>query len=74
MKTCLKLIFNSEGSTPSEITDQLLNLGFKATKGNYDFVYEWKNEKTNVNELIWFADKVHSTLKNHNVNFTIETL
>ena len=29
-------MFNSEGNSPSKIKDQLLNLGFKATKGNYD--------------------------------------
>jgi len=74
MKTYLKIIFNSEGSSPSDIKDQLLNMGFKATKGNYDFVYEWKNDEKNVNDLIWFADKIHSTLKEHNVNFTIETI
>ncbi len=74
MKTYLKIIFNSEGSSPSDIKDQLFNLGFMATKGNYDFVYDWKNEDAQVHDLIWFADKVHSTLKKHNVNFTIETL
>jgi len=74
MKTYLKIMFNSEGSSPSEIKDQLLNLGFRATKGNYDFVYEWKEGSSNVEELIWFADKVHSTLKNSNVYFTIETI
>ena len=74
MKTYLKIMFNSEGNSPSEIKDQLLNLGFKATKGNYDFVYEWNEETTNVEDLVWFADKVHSTLKKSNVYFTIETL
>ena len=74
MKTYLKIIFNSEGNSPSEIKDQLLNLGFKATKGNYDFVYDWNEEFTNVEDLVWFADKVHSTLKKSNVYFTIETL
>jgi hypothetical protein len=67
-------MFNSEGSSPSEITNQLLNLGFKATKGNYDFVYEWDEISSNVDNLIWFADKVHSTLKKSNVYFTIETI
>ncbi|MCK4365235.1 MAG: hypothetical protein KAW45_04240 [Thermoplasmatales archaeon] len=74
MKTYLKIMFNSEGNSPSEIKDQLLNLGFKATKGNYDFVYDWNEESTNVEDLVWFADKVHSTLKKSNVYFTIETL
>lgn len=67
-------MFNSEGSPPSEITNQLLNLGFKATKGNYDFVYEWDETSSNVDDLVWFADKVHSTLKKSKVYFTIETI
>jgi hypothetical protein len=76
MKTYLKILFNSEGDSPSEIKDMLLNMGFKATKGNYDFVYEWNKESTGVevDELIWFADKVHSALKNSKVYFDIETI
>jgi len=76
MKTYLKILFNSEGDSPSEIKDMLLNMGFKATKGNYDFVYEWNKESTGmeVDELVWFADKVHSALKNSKVYFDIETI
>jgi len=74
MKTYLTIMFNSEGSSPSEVKDQLLNMGFKAAKGNYDFVYDWGEEPASVNELIWFADKVHSTLKNHKIFFNIETV
>jgi hypothetical protein len=74
MKTYLRIIFSSEGSSPSEVKDLLLNMGFKATKGNYDFVYEWNENSKNVEELIWFADKVHSALKNSKVNFDIETI
>jgi len=74
MKTYITLMFNSEGSSPSQVKDQLLNLGFKAAKGNYDFVYEWDKESVDVEELVWFADKVHSTLKEHKVYFTIETV
>ena len=74
MKTYLTLYFNSEGASPSEIKNQLLNLGFKAAKGNYDFVYEWQDNADNVEELVWFADKVHAALKNSNVNFSIETI
>ena len=74
MKTYLTIIFNSEGCSPSEVRDQLLNLGFKVAKGNYDFVYEWDKENAEKDELVWFADKVHSALKKSNVYFTIETL
>jgi len=74
MKTYLKIFFNSEGAAPSEIKNQLLNMGFKATTGNYDFVYDWNNESTNVDELVWFADKVHTALQKSNVYFSIESL
>lgn len=74
MKTYLKILFNSEGDAPSEIKDLLLNMGFKATRGNYDFVYEWDEETVDLDELIWFADKVHSALKNSKCFFDIETI
>jgi len=74
MKTYLKILFNSEGISPSDVKNQLMNMGFKATKGNYDFVYDWKNEKAEVDELVWFADKVHAALHNCNVYFSIETI
>ena len=74
MKTYLTIMFNSEGSMPSEVRDQLLNLGFKAAAGNYDFVYEWDKEEVTVEDLVWFADKIHSTLRKNNVLFTIESI
>lgn len=74
MKTYLKILFNSEGHSPSEIRDQLMNMGFKATKGNYDFVYDWDEDSANVEQLVWFADKVHASLKDRNVYFSIETI
>ena len=49
-------------------------MGFKATKGNYDFVYDWNEESVGIEELVWFADKVHSALKNSKVCFSIETI
>jgi len=74
MKTYIQVMFNSEGASPSDIKNQLLNMGFKATKGNYDFVFEWGKEKADINELIFFADKVHAALKNCKVLFNIETI
>jgi hypothetical protein len=73
MKTYLTITFNSEGSSPSEIKTQLMNLGFKAAKGSYDFVYDWKKKEVTIDELVWFADKIHASLKNNNILFQIET-
>ncbi|MEE9440702.1 MAG: hypothetical protein V3V27_02095 [Candidatus Thermoplasmatota archaeon] len=74
MKTYLKIMFNSEGAAPSEIKGSLLNMGFEATKGNYDFVYDWPTNTAEVNELVFFADKVHAALRGSNVYFSIETI
>ncbi|UCD13153.1 MAG: hypothetical protein JSW60_06225 [Thermoplasmatales archaeon] len=74
MKTYLTIMFNSEGAPPSEIKNQLMNMGFKATKGNYDFVYDWGKDAASVDDLVFFADKVHAALKNNKVYFTIETI
>jgi hypothetical protein len=74
MKTYIQIMFNSEGASPSDIKNQLMNMGFKATKGNYDFVFDWGKEKAEINDLVFFADKVHTALKNCKVFFTIETI
>jgi hypothetical protein len=74
MKTYLKIMFFSEGATPSDVKNQLMNMGFKATKGNYDFVYDWGKENQDIEDLVFFADKVHASLKNSNVYFSIETI
>jgi hypothetical protein len=67
-------MFNSEGPSPSDIKNQLMNMGFQATKGNYDFVFDWGKEKVDINDLVFFADKVHTALKHCKVYFTIETI
>ena len=73
MKTYLTITFNSEGSSPSQIKTQLMNLGFKAAKGSYDFVYDWRKKEATLDELVWFADKIHASLKKNNILFQIET-
>ncbi|MFW6041218.1 MAG: hypothetical protein ACOC85_05225 [Thermoplasmatota archaeon] len=72
MKTYIKLMFNSEGERPSEVIDSLYGLGFEPQKGEYDMVYEWDN-KASINDAIWFADKIHATLRGFDVSFSIET-
>ncbi len=73
MKTYIKITFHSEGANPSEIMSRLESLGFKPITGMYDMVYEWDNGAT-VKDAIWFADKVHETLKGYDVLFQLETI
>jgi hypothetical protein len=74
MKTYLHIMFNSEGASPSEVKTQLMNMGFQAARGNYDFVFDWGKDHADIDELVFFADKVHAALKRCSVSFTIETI
>ena len=67
------MTFNSEGVKPSEVVERLHMLGFKPTHGPYDFEYEW-GKNASVKEAIWFADRIHETLKGCQVLFHLETV
>ena len=73
MKSYLKVTFNSEGVKPSEVVDRLHMLGFKATTGAYDFIYEWGKHAT-VEDAIWFTDRIHEALRGCSVLFHLETV
>lgn len=72
MRTYLTMMFNTEGGRPSDIVERLQMIGFKPTTGNYDFVYEWDKNAT-IEDTIYFADKIHGTLKGLGVMFKLET-
>lgn len=72
MKTYLTVMFSTEGSLPSEVVDRLQMIGFKPCTGNYDFVYEW-DKNANLEDTIYFADKIHEVLKDMGVLFSTET-
>jgi hypothetical protein len=73
MKTYLTLYFSSEGQKPSEVVDILKKMGFKATRGNYDFVYDWGGNAS-VDDVVKLGNKVKIVLKKLNVFFKIETI
>ena len=73
MKTYIRLTFNSEGAKPSKVVDTLCMLGFKPRRGHQDLIYEWDRNAT-VKDAIWFADKVHASLKGLDVSYELETL
>lgn len=72
MITYLSVTFSSEGARPSEIVNRLVAIGFKPTKGNFDFIYEW-DKKAKIEDAIWLADKIKETLKGMDVRFQTET-
>ncbi len=73
MKSYLTLWFNSEGKTPFEVTERLMSMGFRPTKGGYDYVYDWDRRPT-TDDALALANQVHATLKGCNVAFKLETL
>lgn len=72
MISYLTVMFHSEGAKPSDVVDRLYNLGFKPMTGNYDFFFEW-DKTASIKDTIWFADKIHATLKGMNVIFKLES-
>ncbi len=73
MKTFLSVTFNSEGASPSEVRERLMQIGLNATKGNYDFTYDWDKDP-DVEVLFMLANRIHTALKGMNVLFSIETI
>ncbi len=73
MKTYLTIWFSSEGASPSEVVERLRAMGFKAMKGHYDHVYDWKKEVT-LDDIFQLSDALHETLKGLKVMYKLETV
>lgn len=73
MKTYLTVWFNSEGAEPAEVVQRLQGMGFKPIKGQYDHVYDWKQE-VDLKDILSLCNKVHETLKGLKVLYKIETV
>jgi hypothetical protein len=73
MLTYLTITFSSEGERPSRVMEALRNLGFETTTGSHDGVYRWGALAT-VEDALYLADKVQTTLKGMDVMFKLETV
>jgi len=73
MKSFLTVWFNSDGASPTEITERLMGMGFKPQKGEYDYVYDWPAQPK-TEDALDLANKVQATLQGCNVLFKVETL
>ena len=72
MRTYLKLINNTNGTKPSEISRRLCEMGFVTSMGKYDYYIEWGREMA-VDDAVRFADRIHEALQDCNVQFYVET-
>lgn len=72
MKTYLVVWFSSDGTKPSDVTTNLLGMGFRPIEGAYDFEYQWDHE-ANIEEILSFGDKILLELQGTKVMFKLET-
>ena len=72
-KTYLTLWFSSEGKSPTSVVVRLQEIGFKPTRGEHDFVFDWGHD-TELKDLFKLGDTVHKTLKGSKVFYRLETL
>jgi hypothetical protein len=75
MKTFIRLIVNSEGASPVEITSALQELGFTAALGQHDLVYDWgKKKDIAVDVVLVLIERFHRRLKGMKVQYEITTI
>lgn len=72
-ETYLTLWFGSEGAAPTSIVMRLQEIGFKPTRGKYDFVYDWKR-RVALEEIFKLGDTVSKTLKGSKVLYKLVTV
>ncbi|UCE36501.1 MAG: hypothetical protein JSW00_13410 [Thermoplasmata archaeon] len=75
--TYMEVSFCSDGVTPTELTETLGKYGWKPCYGRYDYVYDWGNnwgnKDTNIHEFLEYINKVHETLRNYKMYYSIRT-
>ncbi|MGQ9582604.1 MAG: hypothetical protein ACUVV6_03710 [Thermoplasmatota archaeon] len=75
MKTYIRVIVNSEGASPVEISAAMQELGFTAWIGQQDFCYDWgKKRDIAVEVVLGLIERVHRRLKGMNVQYEITTV
>ncbi len=72
MKTYITIYFNSDGKKPSHVVRKLEDLGFELNRGEYDFMYDWK-EETSLEHIMSLGDKIKELFKGDKVLFQIKT-
>ncbi|MCK4740368.1 MAG: hypothetical protein KAT22_02395 [Candidatus Thorarchaeota archaeon] len=75
--TRVSVWFYSEGASPSAVMQKLLELGFKAVRGAYDFVYAHGKDEMDDRDLssaiLEISNAIHATLKGFKVLYTLDT-
>jgi len=73
MRTYVRVIFNSEGADPQEVTRVMRDLGFEESMGMHDFVYKWKN-RASIEEVLNLISTMHARIKGLHLNYEVTTI
>lgn len=73
MRTYVRVIFNSEGADPQEVTKVMRELGFEESMGMHDFVYKWKN-KAAIDEVLKLISSMHGKIRGLHLNYEVTTI
>lgn len=73
MRTYVRMIFHSEGASPSAVLKVMRELGFEESMGMHDFVFKWK-ERATLDEVLKLVTEMHGRMKGLDVNYEITTI
>jgi hypothetical protein len=73
MRTYVRMIFDSEGASPTEVLKAMRDLGFEESMGMHDFVFKWK-DRASIDDVIRLISDMHARLKGLRVNYEITTI
>lgn len=73
MRTYVRMMFHSEGASPSEVRTAMRDVGFEEAMGMHDFVFQWK-AKPSIDEVVRLLGTLHGRLKGLDVHYEITTI
>ena len=72
METFVDLYFSTDGKKASEIFEILVDMGFKPSLGDHDFIYDWKGI-VSIEEEIKFIDEIQNRLRGSGAHLKFNT-
>ncbi|HLY76483.1 MAG TPA: hypothetical protein VKT21_01200 [Thermoplasmata archaeon] len=73
MRTYVRMIFQSEGSSPQEVLRVMQQMKFEESMGIHDFVFKWTKQPS-FEEVLELVTTMHGRLKGLGVNYEVTTI
>jgi len=76
--TYMGITLNTNGATPVEVNNKLVEMGWTPVYGDYDYKHEWATENwgnkgKDINEFITHVTNLHNTLKGMDICYCVRT-